>query len=348
MLGHLAHTAGSPCPTLVLDARDLPADENARCGALAGIRRRLEQAGGGHVLKIALIEPSRRPGFDLDYRFVQALPGGPDKFDLRGSCGHSVLAAIVAAAESGMLARLVPRRRIGVQVLNNGDHLVCQIGQITRSTVELTVHFRFSPPRPTSSLLLTGEPQTTLTVAGQRVSVSLVSAGNPYAFVGPSSVGVTSRGELFADDPALFDRLVTIRHAAAMLLGWPVEGAFPKVAVTMPTSPGRIAVRAVSVPSWHPTLALTGAACLAAATCIVHTIPWLAARQAGAIGGTIGLDTPGDRSAVTVITRSRDRQSELTWITAGRRQVTFLGSFRWQPRGDVQPGGIAECLSRSA
>src|SRR5690242_13370945 len=106
MIGHIAYAAGSPCPTLVLDARYLPRDDEPMLAALAEARRVLAAAGGGHVLKIALIEPSSHPLFDLDYRFVQALPDGLDRFDLLGSCGHSILSSITAAAHVGMVPRL--------------------------------------------------------------------------------------------------------------------------------------------------------------------------------------------------------------------------------------------------
>ncbi|KOG90794.1 hypothetical protein ADK38_06740, partial [Streptomyces varsoviensis] len=99
--------------------------------------------------------------------------------------------------------------------------------------------------------------------------------------------------DLFADDPRLFDRLVRVREAAAALLGWPTTGAFPKVAAVMAAESGQIAVRAVSVPTWHPTIALTGAACVAAAVRIEGTVPWAAARQAGVPDGTVDIVTAG-------------------------------------------------------
>ncbi|QTR06025.1 hypothetical protein J7S33_06940 [Saccharothrix algeriensis] len=43
----------------------------------------------------------------------------------------------------------------------------------------------------------------------------------------------------------------------------------------MPDEGGAVAARAVSVPSWHPTLALTGAVCVAAAAAIPGTVPAL-------------------------------------------------------------------------
>jgi len=347
MIGRLAYAEGSPCPTLVLDARYLPREDGPLLDALADARRFMAGAGAGHVLKIALVEPSSHPLFDLDYRFIQALPDGPAQFDLRGSCGHSILASIVSAGESGMLAKLVPGARVRVDVQNNGDQMVCEVDEVNREQVEFTVHFLHTPPKPVRDLLIVGEPRTDLLVDGERVEVSLVTAGNPYVFVDARTAGVDGTGELFSDDPVLFDRLSRIRAAAARRLGWPVDKAFPKVAAVMPTTQGHLAVRAISVPTWHPTIALTGAACLGAATAIEGTIPWLAARDAGCVQGLIDIDTAGGASAVTAATRDDGGARELAWITVARCRVTFYGSFLVEPLAHLQFKEIAECLSPS-
>lgn len=348
MIGHIAYAEGSPCPTLVLDARYLPRDQDSLLAALTETRRWLADAGGAHVLKIALVEPSPHPLFDLDYRFVQALPSGLDRFDLLGSCGHSILSSITAAASTGLVSRLGPGVRNRVNVLNNGDHLVCEVDEVNRDQVEFTVHFVRNPPTPVGQLLLAGEPTTVLTVEGRRVAVSLVSAGNPYVFVDAAGAGVSTRDELFADDPVLMDRLLRIRAAASAYLGWPPESVFPKIAVITPDEPGSLAARAISVPSWHPTLALTGAACLGAATGIEGTVPWLAARDAGCEEGRVGITTPGGSGAVTAATIVRDGTRELAWISVGQKVVTFHGSFLIEPLAHFQLKEIGECLSLSA
>jgi len=67
---------------------------------------------------------------------------------------------------------------------------------------------------------MTGDPVTRLDVGGAAVDVSLVSMGNPYVFVSAEQLGVRTREELFADDPALFATLSRVREAACALLGW--------------------------------------------------------------------------------------------------------------------------------
>lgn len=347
MIGHVVHAHGSPCPTLVLDARRLPRSDEPLLERLGSARKWLDGAGAGHVLKIALVEPAAHPLFDLEYRFVQALPLAPTAFDLRGSCGHSILASIVAGAESGLLPRLTPGLRVRVMVLNNGDHIACEIAEVRRGSASFDIHFVQPTPKPLSELLLTGAVTTTVEADGVPVPVSLVSMGNPYAFVAAAALGISRTEELFADDQGLFDRLVRIRRATARLLGWPVDGAFPKVAAVMAAEHGRIAVRAVSVPGWHPTIALTGAACVAAAVQIEGTAPWSAARQAGVPDGAVEIVTPGGMSSVTSAVHDGARERELTWITVRGKRTTTLGSFPIEPLASIESKEITECLSLS-
>ncbi|NGO67964.1 PrpF domain-containing protein [Streptomyces boncukensis] len=354
MIGHLAYAAGSPCPTLVLDAGRLPRDEEALLRALSEVRAYLTAAGGGHVLKTALVRPSEHPMFDLDYRFVQALPQAPDSFDLRGSCGHSILSAVVAAERAGTLPKLTPGDRIRVNVLNNGDSVVCEVDGTDRDELHFTVYFVRPGSVPLKELLLTGAPRTELAAgAGTGTGtagceVSLVSSGNAYAFVDARDLGVGDPGELFAAGPELFERLAALREAAAGLLGWPARGAFPKIAAVLPVASSLIAARALSVPSWHPTIALTGAVCLGTAAQIPGTVPWRVAQETGHVDGLLDIVTPGGRTAVTAAIDPADGEPALMWAAVARKRVTFQGSFVLEPLAHLQFEGIAKCLALSA
>ncbi|WP_238426389.1 2-methylaconitate cis-trans isomerase PrpF family protein [Streptomyces adustus] len=338
MIGHIAYAHGSPCPTAVLDARQLPQGDHTLKQALTDIRRCLQAAGEGHVLKMALIRPSEHPMYDLDYRFVQALPG-EDRFELRGSCGHSILSAVTAAERSGMLGALEVGDRVRVNVLNNGDSVVCEVDEISGDEREFTAYFVRPQAVPVARLLLTGEATTALEAGGARREVSLISSGNPYAFVDARTLGISDHSELFMAGAEFFAALAEIRAAASAHLGWPADGAFPKIAAIMPVEAGRIAARAISVPGWHPTIALTGAVCLGTAIRTPGTIPWRLAREVGCIDGLIDIVTPGGNTAVTAATPDVAGEPALTWVSVSRKRVDFHGSFAMQPS--------APCTSRS-
>ncbi|HEX5740562.1 MAG TPA: PrpF domain-containing protein [Pilimelia sp.] len=328
MTGHVAYAAGSPCPTLVLDAAYIPAATSDLVRHLAVVRRRLAAADRAHILKLAVVRPAAHPMYDLDYRFVQALPGGFDRFELRGSCGHSILATVAAAERMGLVRALRPGGRVRVNVLNNGDTVVCEVAARPAPTdLWFTVHFVQQRPVPLAELLIAGEPRTVLEAAGRRYEVSLVSSGNPYVFVDARTLGLDAAACLFAAGDAVHAELVALRRAAAVRLGWPPDGAFPKIAAVLPDGPGALAARALSVPSWHPTIALTGAVCLASAVRIPGTVPAGAAAEGGHLDDTLRILTAGGRTGVTTAVEPVAGEPALCWSSVAGKRVTLEGAL---------------------
>ena len=325
----LAH--GAPCPTAVLDGRELPESQSGQLRALTALRGELAARGSADVLKNAIVRPSRHPLFDLDYRFVQSLPERHDAFDVRGSCGHSILASVEAAARTGMIQPLVPGCRVRVNVLNNGDNVVCEVEETSTGGTRFTAHFLCSPPRPVAELLLAGQAVTRVSLGGRSVEVSLVSMGNPYILVNAADLGAGDTDALFADDPALFQRMLDLRRAVCAEYGWDAHGAFPKIAALLPEGPQRLAVRAISVPSWHPMVALTGAVCLGAAAEIAGSVPARLLAAAGDGEGPLTLRTTGGEIRVAAATEGAPADQHLTWVSVAQKQVDYTGLLRGHP-----------------
>ncbi|MFJ9342465.1 PrpF domain-containing protein [Streptomyces sp. NPDC101733] len=325
MSGYFANAHGAPCPTLVLDGGGLPEDTDRLLETLTAIRGDLSADGVGHVLKNAIVRPSAHPLFDLDYRFVQSLPQSTSSFDLRGSCGHSILAAVEAAARSGMIPPLVGGARVRVNVLNNGDNVVCEVEEVSEGGTRFTAHFLCTPTKPFHELLITGDTVTEVSVDRTVIPVSLVSMGNPYVFVPAGHLGVATREELFSAGDRLFEQFARIRLAVCEQQGWDASGAFPKIAAVLSEPGGALAVRAVSVPSWHPTLALTGAICLGTAVGIEGSVPWQLARDGGHRGGPVRLVTPGGELQVSASSVVTDTGPRLAWVSVAGKQVDYQG-----------------------
>jgi 2-methylaconitate cis-trans-isomerase PrpF len=320
VIGYIARAVGAPTPTLVLDQRRLPYDEEELRPVLTRIREWLDGHGRGDILKFALVAPSEHPMFDLDYRFVQGLATGPDRFDFQGSCGHSILASVVAAEGQAWLPRLAPGGRVRVRVLNNGDHVVCEVDEARRRSGSFTVHFLQDTGAHLQDLLLTGRPVDQLLTSTGVIEASLVSMGNPYCFIDAAELGLHSAQELFDAGEDVYHRMLEIRAAAAELLKWPLDSVFPKIAALGSYTPGRLAVRAVSVPKWHPSIALTGTTCLAAATSIPGTVPDRLARRAGLPRGVIEIDTSGGSTAAAASVAGRgDAADTLHWVSVSRK-----------------------------
>nr|WP_042184992.1 PrpF domain-containing protein [Kibdelosporangium sp. MJ126-NF4]CEL16437.1 Uncharacterized protein Bsu YraM [Kibdelosporangium sp. MJ126-NF4]CTQ90389.1 Uncharacterized protein Bsu YraM [Kibdelosporangium sp. MJ126-NF4] len=328
MLAHVAHAHGAPSSTMVLPAERFPTDEEGLAEALADGVAWLARHNLSEITKIALISVSDHPLFDLDYRFVQVIPGSPVRFDFRGSCGHSVLASAVVAGRLGWISRLAPEQRIRVRVLNNGDHVVCEVDESVRSGIKFTAHFLNHPEVPLSELLPFGEPTSDLPYDGGMIRASAVSVGNPYVFLSGYDLGITTSRQLFAAGRSLFGTLTAIRRSAARQYGYSPEGAFPKVAVVLPDSDNCLAVRAVSVPSWHPTLALTGAVCLAAARHVRGTIPFgLAGADEPDVRTPLTIRTAGGVVTATAEVSGYDPDSKLFWVSVPEKSVTFTGAL---------------------
>ncbi|WP_170837607.1 PrpF domain-containing protein [Actinopolyspora xinjiangensis] len=287
----------------------------------------MTEQGFDSITKIALIAMSEHPLFDLDYQFVQVLPNDPMEFDLRGSCGHSVLASTVVASRLGWIDRLAPGIRARVRVLNNGDQMVCEVDESVRDRVTFTAHFLHHPEIRLGSLLSGGEPVTGLSLPLGIARISEISVGNPYVFVSAEEFGVNDVSELLGENPDLYEKMNDVRREVALKRGFPENGAFPKVAALLPDGDGTVAVRAISVPSWHPTIALTGAVCLGVASKIEGTIPNQLAGRAAHPEEPLLIRTPGNTVTTTAAVSGNRITSTLSWASVPHKEVVFRGAL---------------------
>ncbi|MFF3839955.1 hypothetical protein [Streptomyces sp. NPDC001930] len=277
-----AHDA--PGPTLVLRLDHLPLGALALGGELARLRHALAGTPYAGIGKIALYGATS-PG-RFDYRFVQALPTGG--FDFRAGCGHSLLACVVADGRPGPVT---------VRAVTTGDTVLCEREREPESPqAAYTLSFLRAPTTP--GTLPTGRPVDLL----DGTPVSLVRYGNPYVFVDARHLP----GE------RLRERLEGLRAHAARLLGHPPHSALPKIAA-FTAGPGGIAVRALTVGGWHPRLALTGAAALAAAGALDGTVVPPVDGEVRTPGGTVTVSTAPDRVRVHHKRAELLERLELPW-----------------------------------
>ncbi|MDX2560199.1 PrpF domain-containing protein [Streptomyces sp. TX20-6-3] len=282
-----AHDA--PGPTLVLRLDHLPPGALASAGELAALRQALAGTPYAGIGKIALYGagagagagPAAHPA-RLLYRFVQAHPDG--RFDFRAGCGHSLLACVVADGRPGPVT---------VRAVTTGDTVAC-VPETQRGAY--TLHFLRAPTAP--GTLPTGRPLDLL----DGTPVSLVRYGNPYVFVDARHL----------PEERLRERLEELRAHAARLLGHPPHSALPKIAV-FTADPRGIAVRALTVGGWHPRLALTGAAALAAAGALDGTVVPPVDGEVRTPGGTVTVSTGPDRVRVHHKRAELLERLELPW-----------------------------------
>ncbi|MER5208395.1 hypothetical protein [Streptomyces sp. NPDC002825] len=251
----------APGPTLVVRVDQLPPGALGLGCELRRLRDTLAATPYPRLNKFALFDP-----LALHYRFVQALPDG--SFDFRAGCGHSLLACVVADGRSGPVT---------VRSVTTGDTVLCEPDRGA-----YTLSFLTAPTAP--GVLPTGRP---VDVLQGGVPVSLVRYGNPYVFVDARHLHPT----------AMERQLLALRAEAARLLGHPPTSALPKIAAISRT-PAGLSVRALTVGGWHPRLALTGAAALAAAGAIDGTVVPAVEAPVRTPSGTVTVSTAPDRVRV--------------------------------------------------
>ncbi len=260
--------------------------------------------------KVAIIGVSQREDADVDYTFAQVSVDKP-LVSYKGNCGNISAAVGPFAVERGLVKAREPITSVRIHNVNTGKIIEAEVevengcvkydGDYAIAGVQGTaspIKLKFLDPAGTVSgrLLPTGNPVDVLEVSGVGpVTVSIVDAANPLVFVKAEDVGLKGTelpGELNADLEVL-ELLEKIRGTAAVKMGliqdpdrsaWETPG-IPKMTVVSPaqsyvTAGGKkveeadidLTVRMMSMQKPHPTLAMTGAMCIAAAAVTEGTV----------------------------------------------------------------------------
>ena len=267
--------------------------------------KQIDGLGGSYSVtsKVAIIKKSENPEADVDYTFAQVSVDKP-LVSYKGNCGNISSGVGPFAIEKGLVKAKdgVTSVRIfntntqkiieadvqtpGGEVAYSGDFAIAGVPG-TASPVKL----KFVKPSGTlgRGLLPTGNVVDVLEVPSfGKFEVSIVDAANPLVFVKAKDIGLTGKelpDELNANQDML-DLLEKIRGLAAVKLGliedyarsaWDSPGIPKMTFVAEPedykTSDGKeisknqidLLSRMMSMQKPHPSYAMTGAMCTAAA-----------------------------------------------------------------------------------
>ncbi|KAJ4985182.1 hypothetical protein SVAN01_09318 [Stagonosporopsis vannaccii] len=308
----------------------------AAMGSQDSDARQIDGVGGATstTSKVAVISPSARPGVDVDYTFVQVAVGS-ESVDFSGNCGNMCAGVGLFAAQEGLVRPHLGERNLDVRIFNtntsrlivdtvevNPDGTVSEDGNYSIPGVkgtgsEIKVAFVDPAGSMTGKLFPTGRRQDTITVQernGTRFSVraTLIDAANPFVLVDASTLP-SYLNTCKKDSTGYLEHMESIRRAGAVLMGLAssteaaakVRGT-PKLALLSPPPADAasnqenslaIQVLAFSMGKPHPSLQLTGAACLASAVCIDGTV-------ANAISSTSSAKLRTETDIVTALSRS--------------------------------------------
>ena len=274
--------------------------------------RQIDGLGGAASVtsKVAILAPSSLREADVNYTFAQVSVDKP-VVSYAGNCGNISSGVGPFAIECGLVKANSPTTTVRV-FNTNTNKLIIEDVQTPGGIVTYEGDYAMPGVPGTAApvkvmvldpagsvcngLLPTGHPQDTLDIPGfGPIRVSIIDAANPLVFIKAGDVGLTGK-ELPQEmdrEQELLDVLERIRGEAAKILGfikdsgdsaWKSPGV-PKMALlsspeSYTTSAGEeisgedidLLARMMSMQKAHPTYALTGAMCTAAAAVIPGTL----------------------------------------------------------------------------
>jgi 2-methylaconitate isomerase len=320
---------GGTSKGLYFHLRDLPEDRAAWdpmfCGAMGSpdaYGRQLDGMGGGisSLSKVMIVEPSRRPGVDVDYTFGQVEVDAP-RVDWKGNCGNLTSGIAPFAVDEGLVRTSGDQASVTLYNTNTKKTVVAKFAiedgkaKVTGdfalqgvSGIGARIRLDFLDPggAGTGKLLPTGNTVDRLRLPdGSTIEASIVDAANPVAFVRATELGVsgTELPEVLRGNRDLLAQLEAIRAAAAVVMGLAASAeeasarskSIPKVAMvtspadavlldrsTLPADRVDFVVRTISMGVPHNAVPLTGGMCAAVAANIEGTLVNQATR-AGAL-----------------------------------------------------------------
>ena len=275
-------------------------------------RKQIDGLGGSQSVtsKVAIIRKSARPDADVDYTFAQVSVDKP-LVSYKGNCGNissgvgpfAIEKGLVEARDGETAVRIYNTNtdKIIEAVVKTPEGRVAYEGDFCIAGVPGTaspVKLKFVDPAGTlgKGLLPTGSAVDVLEVPGYApVEVSIVDAANPLVFARAKDLGLSGKelpDELNADAEKL-ELLEKVRGLAAVKLGliedytrsaWDTPGipkmTFVAEAEDYVNGDGKeikkeqidLLSRMMSMQKTHPSYAMTGAMCTAAAAVIPGSI----------------------------------------------------------------------------
>ena len=270
---------------------DLPEDLDRLSQVLmaavgAGHELNIDGIGGGVAVttKVAMLSHSEVPGVDIDYFFAQV--GVTERIvDYKPTCGNMLAGVGPAALEMGMLPIQGEETRVVIRSVNTGAKVEAiiqtpggavnyagdvAIAGVPGTAAPVALNFMEVVGSSCGKLFPTGRAVDVI----DGIEVSCMDVAMPVVMARAADFGLTGREsvEELDADTAFFRRIEAIRLQAGQRMGMGdvAKSVVPKFAILAPpTTPGSAITARYFMP-WktHPSMAVTGAQCIAA--CAVH------------------------------------------------------------------------------
>lgn len=264
---------------------DLPQDLDTLARVLvavigSGHPLNIDGIGGGNAVttKVAMLSPSQDEWADIDYFFAQvSVEDG--QVDFKPTCGNILTGVGPAAIEMGLVTATEAETSINILAVNTGARVLAtvqtgpdgvvydgdaRIDGVPGTAAPLGLRFKDTVGGATGAFLPTGN----LIDQFDGIDVTCMDVAMPMVIARAESFGLSgyeSNVEL-DKNRAFFDRMeaVRIKAGAAMGIADVANSVTPKFAlIAMARDGGTIATRYFMPWKTHPTMAVTGAQCIA-------------------------------------------------------------------------------------
>lgn len=283
----------------------------------AGHPRNIDGIGGGVAVttKVAMLSASERPGIDIDYFFAQV---GVEQrqVDYKPTCGNILVGVGPAAIEMGLVAAQDGETRIRIFAVNTGATVEAVVrtpgGRVTYEGSEaidgvpgtaapVGLNFLDVIGSKTGKLLPTGN----LIDVEDGVAFTCMDVAMPMVIARAADFGLTGYETVEELDAnrAFYARIEPMRVAlgARMGLGDVSKSVVPKIGLlAAPRYGGTVTVRYFMPWEAHPTMAVTGAQCVAACALTPGTVADGLAERPEGVPALVRLEHPMGQMDVTV------------------------------------------------
>lgn len=273
---------------------DLPQDRETLARVLvavlgSGQKLNIDGIGGGAAVttKVAMLSRSQTEGCDIDYFFAQV--GVEDGLvDFKPTCGNILSGVGPAAIEMGLIAPQGDTTRVRIHSVNTGakvEAIVCTpngavsyegtaaIDGVPGTAAPVFLNFMDVVGSATGALLPTGNLRDVI----DGIEVTCMDVAMPVVIARARDFGLAgseSSSEL-DENRAFYARMEPIRIEAGRLMGMGdvTNSVTPKFAIlSEPHHGGTVTARYFMPKNCHPTMAVTGAQCLASAVLTPGTV----------------------------------------------------------------------------
>ncbi|WP_170332004.1 4-oxalomesaconate tautomerase [Ruegeria arenilitoris] len=273
---------------------DLPEDLETLADVLvaalgAGQAINIDGIGGGTAVttKVAMLSVSEDDWADIDYFFAQV--SVEEKLvDFKPTCGNILSGVAPAAIEMGLFNPQGDETEIRIRAVNTGARVIAkvqtpggelvyegdaEIAGVPGQSAPVQLSFMGVVGSATGAFLPTGNLRDTV----QGIELTCMDVAMPMVIAQATEFGLTgyeSADELDADRD-FFDRMEAVRIEAGKLMGMGdvSKSVTPKFGLFAPAKEGgTVAVRYFMPWKTHPTMAVTGAQCMASCALTPGTV----------------------------------------------------------------------------